>query len=106
MTIQIFWMFLQLFLRPRATMWRFPKPRIDEGTTRCGAIAVLDPFNACLARNEPFSHCLTTHVRPAGLRRCSASSPCRDDYLCAGEEGGGVCVPPYFLFQMRVDGHP
>lgn len=82
------------------------EPCIDEGTTRCGAIAVLDPFNACLARNEPFSHCLTTHVRPAGLRRCSASSPCRDDYLCAGEEGGGVCVPPYFLFQMRVDGHP
>lgn len=81
------------------------EPCVNDGTTRCGAIAVLDPFNACLARNEPFSHCLTTHVSPAGLRRCSASEPCRDDYLCAGSANQGVCVPPYFLFQMRVDGH-
>jgi hypothetical protein len=72
----------------------------------CGAIAVLDPFNACVARGESFATCLATHVRPAGLRACSAENPCRDDYLCAGSSGRGACIPPYFVFQLRVDGHP
>jgi hypothetical protein len=72
----------------------------------CGAIAVLDPFNACVGRGEPFSTCLGTHVRPAGLRACSPANPCRDDYLCAGSGGAGACIPPYFVFQLRVDGHP
>jgi hypothetical protein len=40
------------------------------------------------------------------LRACSAEVGCRDDYLCARGQGGqGVCIPPYFLFQLRVDGH-
>jgi hypothetical protein len=72
----------------------------------CGSIAVLDPFNACLARQEPFSKCLTENVRPAGLRACGPESHCRDDYICAGARGRAACIPPYFLFQMRVDGHP
>ena len=72
---------------------------------RCGAIAVLEPFNACLARNEPFATCLKTHTRPSGLRACSLEAPCRDDYACVQAPTGGVCVPPYFLFQLRVDGH-
>ena len=44
---------------------------------------------------------------PAALRACDVDSPCRDDYICArsGSERG-VCLPPYFLFQLRVDGHP
>jgi hypothetical protein len=71
----------------------------------CGQIAVLDPFNACLARGEAFSACITRHVRPAGLRACSEQSPCRDDYVCARGAAAGVCIPPYFLFQLRVDGH-
>jgi hypothetical protein len=69
----------------------------------CGAIAVLDAFNACLAANESFETCISAHSSPAGLRRCNADEPCRDDYICAGS---GVCIPPYFVFQMRVDGHP
>jgi hypothetical protein len=76
---------------------------------RCGAIAILAPFNACLARGEPFPHCLAEHVRPAGLRACAVGSPCRDDYICAQSNTAraheGVCLPPYFLFQLRVDGH-
>lgn len=76
---------------------------------RCGPIAVLSPFNACLARGEPFPNCLRAHVRPAGLRACSAEAPCRDDYICAQADTSkpeqGVCLPPYFLFQLRVDGH-
>lgn len=73
---------------------------------RCGSIALLAPFNACLARGAPMAECLT-HVRPAGLRACDAVTPCRNDYLCARTDGDrGVCIPPYFLMQLRVDGHP
>ena len=46
----------------------------------------------------------------------AAAQACRDDYVCAqvaqpsgplfASDSGGACMPPYFLFQMRVDGHP
>ncbi|WP_437983854.1 hypothetical protein [Sorangium sp. So ce117] len=76
----------------------------EEGV--CGAIAVLDPFNRCLARGTVFTECLSRHVTPAGLRRCSSEAPCREDYVCARTSSGeGACIPPYFLFQLRVDGH-
>jgi hypothetical protein len=74
--------------------------------TSCGSIAILEPFNACLARGESFLACLRGNVRPAGLRACDAEAPCRNDYVCArGSGGAGVCLPPYFVFQLRVDGH-
>jgi hypothetical protein len=74
----------------------------------CGSIAILDPFNACVARGEPFFDCLAKNVRPAGFRACDADTPCRDDYVCTKAANGmrGTCIPPYFLFQLRVDGHP
>ena len=73
----------------------------------CGVIAALRPFNDCLARKTPFPRCLAEHVFPAGLRSCDELHACRDDYLCARTPNGkGACIPPYFLFQMRVDGHP
>ncbi len=71
----------------------------------CGEIALLQPFNDCLGARKPLAECLT-HVRPAGLRKCDRHNPCRDDYVCARtSSGGGACLPPYFLFQLRVDGH-
>ncbi|WP_437676781.1 hypothetical protein [Sorangium sp. So ce131] len=76
----------------------------EEGV--CGAIAVLDPFNRCLAGGTVFTECLGRHVTPAGLRACSREAPCREDYVCARTGSGeGACIPPYFLFQLRVDGH-
>jgi hypothetical protein len=72
----------------------------------CGAIALLVDFNDCLAERRPFAQCITDNSRPAALRRCSQAEPCRDDYVCARAPGGGACMPPYFLFQLRVDGHP
>ena len=74
---------------------------------RCGAIAVLRGFNDCLGQGKPFTQCLSEHTKPAGLRACDVEHPCRDDYICArAADGQGACIPPYFLFQLRVDGHP
>jgi hypothetical protein len=82
-------------------------PGDPNGT--CGGIAILSDFNSCLAAKKPFGECLAKHTRPGNLRSCSAQQPCRDDYICAQAEGQpegrGACIPPYFLFQMRVDGH-
>lgn len=82
-------------------------PPLDEHVA-CGGIALLTPFNECLARGELFSSC-AKHARPAGLRACGPHDPCRPDYLCAKTAAAvdrGVCLPPYFVLQMRVDGHP
>lgn len=79
----------------------------DSTIMTCGAIAILAGFNSCLGKGLPFTKCLDENTRPAGLRSCSIESPCRDDFLCSGLFGKtGTCIPPYFLFQMRVDGHP
>jgi hypothetical protein len=73
----------------------------------CGTIAILQGFNGCLAARKPFAACLRDNVRPAALKACSEGEPCRDDFICARTaEGQGACIPPYFLFQLRVDGHP
>ncbi|MDC0253585.1 hypothetical protein OAK75_01715 [Bacteriovoracales bacterium] len=73
----------------------------------CGSIAILFGFNQCLARGNTFDKCLIENIRPAALRKCNLAMPCRDDYICARTVNGkGACIPPYFLFQLRVDGHP
>lgn len=81
----------------------------------CGQIAILDDFNRCLAEKRAFAQCLR-HTRPGPLRHCCATQACRDDYVCAQaaeppgplskSSAGAACMPPYFLLQMRVDGHP
>jgi hypothetical protein len=74
-------------------------------------------FDACAASGD-FSRCLgNADTFTRGLRgMCDAQTPCRDDYICqrfydikgskaTATSGPGFCVPTYFLFQMRVDGH-
>ncbi len=80
--------------------------KLGEDAT-CGSIAVLYGFNRCLSRGKPFADCLSNNVRPGSLRGCHSTKHCRDDYICAKtQSGSGGCIPPYFLFQLRVDGHP
>jgi hypothetical protein len=77
--------------------------RADEA---CGMIPVLGPFNECIARGEPFPRCLRETTDPVALRACDEANACREDYVCArGLGDANLCVPPYFLFQLRVDGH-
>ncbi len=68
-------------------------------------------FNHCLFRlRRAFHECIADASKPTWLRGCDAERPCRDDYLCSRVPGAapdhGVCLPPYFLAQLRVDGHP
>jgi hypothetical protein len=75
----------------------------------CGGIALLREFNSCLAARTPFDRCLAENTRPGALQACGFKTPCRDDYVCTrlpdGAPGEGACLPPYFLFQLRIDGH-
>jgi hypothetical protein len=66
-------------------------------------------FNSCVSTSGgDFKSCLKNNTNWAGLRRCDIARPCRDDYVCLAtvEPNVGACLPPYFLFQFRVDGHP
>ncbi|MDX2093868.1 MAG: hypothetical protein SFX73_38900 [Kofleriaceae bacterium] len=78
------------------------------GAAICGA----EPpsgFNDCIGQGKPFAECLA-NAKPQFRRRCDAGTPCGDDYVCSGVPGApkgvGACMPPYFIFQARVDGHP
>ncbi|HET6584659.1 MAG TPA: hypothetical protein VFG69_14470 [Nannocystaceae bacterium] len=72
----------------------------------CGGIVQLKAFNDCLSAGRPFADCVRKSANPAALRACDAEHACRDDYICARAGERGVCMPPYFLYQLRVDGHP
>ena len=73
----------------------------------CGAIPQLTTFNACLGGKTSFEDCIKNNSTPAAVQSCDEAHPCRDDYVCARTASGyGACMPPYFLFQLRVDGHP
>lgn len=78
------------------------------GAAICGATPP-SGFNECLSQGRTFTDCLGD-ATPAFRRRCDAQTPCGDDYVCAGVTGApkgvGACMPPYFIFQARVDGHP
>ncbi len=77
-----------------------------DGTT-CTGIPQLTPFNQCLARHKPFADCVTSTAVNVLVRSCSAQTPCRADFVCSrGPQGQGACMPPYFLMELRVDGHP
>ncbi|HEV7600557.1 MAG TPA: hypothetical protein VGO49_09915 [Bradyrhizobium sp.] len=63
-------------------------------------------FNECLKQNS-FETCIDHCTKPGVLRTCSDRQPCRDDYICMKTAGNvGACIPPYFVFQFRVDRHP
>ncbi len=79
--------------------------KIGKGEA-CGLIA-FNGFNSCLFQNKPFTKCLTDFTGDISLKACDNNTPCRDDFVCARSKNNtGVCIPPYFLFQLRVDGHP
>jgi hypothetical protein len=80
-----------------------------EGDTICGLVPSASGLTQCLAAHRPFEECLQSQNTPTFLKTCDRTEACRDDYACArvknGPPGIGACMPPYFAFQARVDGH-
>jgi hypothetical protein len=84
----------------------------NVGEARGGAICAPIPaagYEAdCFLSNEPIEKCLERHLVSALVATCDAKTPCRDDFGCARVPNAppnvGACVPPYFIFQARVDG--
>jgi hypothetical protein len=74
----------------------------------CGDFLDVDGFQNCLRGRRPFDACAAEFVFRTGLPSCDAAHPCRQDYVCAKgpKEGSGTCVPPYFVYQLRLDGYP
>lgn len=78
-----------------------------EGEAICG-LSVPTGFNECIGVGRPFEQCVAGGSKQY-RKACSAKTPCGPDYVCAAVPGAppgiGACMPPYFLFQARVDGH-
>jgi hypothetical protein len=88
------------------------KPGTITGSVICATLPNKALNQKCLEQDRrPFPECARdpSIVKPNAIQRCNADMPCRDDFSCMRvdsappDEGG--CVPPYFGFQMRVDGH-
>jgi hypothetical protein len=72
-------------------------------------------FDLCAASGD-FASCLDKGVVRTMRQTCGRDRFCREDYMCQelpddlpGSERVrdlGYCSPTYFLFQMRIDGHP
>lgn len=82
-------------------------PGAVDGNGICG-VAVPSGFNECIGARRPFTTCIRGGSKQ--LRRaCDAEKPCGPDYVCADAAGAppgvGACMPTYFMFQVRVDGH-
>jgi hypothetical protein len=81
--------------------------RADVPSRACSDFLDVDGFQNCLRGRLPLEQCSEQHVFKTGLRSCDAKSPCRQDYVCVRGEGAtGACVPPYFVYQLRLDGYP
>ena len=95
----------------------FPGGFCIEGCRDLGAIAAgghicvdlpVSGYEAdCFDTEQPIEECIKGHLTRAWARACDTTAPCRDDFACARvvpEATTGACIPPYFLFQVRVDG--
>ena len=73
-------------------------------------------FDRCVASNN-FADCLEASAQRGNRATCGGDRFCREDFLCQAfpadvpnvgrlPAGTGFCSPTYFLFQLRLDGHP
>ena len=80
------------------------------GSSVCALLLASGYEQICFPLDEPIEDCIRNRALVTAIttRACSADEPCRDDYGClrypGSAPGTGACVPPYFLFDFRVDG--
>jgi hypothetical protein len=79
-----------------------------RGSAICAPLPATGYEADCFLSREPIESCLTRHFVTAYVASCDAHTPCRADYGCSRVPNApptiGACVPPYFIFQARVDG--
>ncbi|MER8843616.1 MULTISPECIES: hypothetical protein [Mesorhizobium] len=84
-----------------------PRPAGQDRLAKTG-------FNDCIASGKDHKFCTKEFSKTAGPRACDKAHPCREDCIFTegyddlpeAKPGEGTCIPPYFIFQFRVDGHP
>lgn len=96
---------------------------LTDATTSPDICAVVggSKFDQCVEGD--FHSCLSGIVGRGMVDSCSIDRFCREDYICqalphqlssvpdeagkaVADAGVGFCTPTYFLFQLRLDGHP
>ncbi|MDB4937160.1 MAG: hypothetical protein JWP87_4132 [Labilithrix sp.] len=79
-----------------------------DGGAICAPLPAARYEADCFYSREPVERCLKRHFIKAKVATCDAERACRDDFACTrvpgAPDGLGACVPPYFVFQVRVDG--
>jgi len=80
---------------------------LDPKTEVCGHTAAAG-FSVCVGdTSKTFEYCLNTYSKEVGLGLCNKDRACRNDYVCVRvSKDKGACMPSYFVFQVRQDGHP
>jgi hypothetical protein len=91
-------------------------PCAEEGERKDGSLCMRIPHKGfehlCFQPGMTLERCLQIAGSFAieRMRTCSRTEACRDDFVCSRAPGlpadEGACVPPYFIFQARVDGPP
>ncbi len=74
----------------------------------CADYLDVDGFQNCLRGTEPYAACAKKFVFGLGVQACDADHACRQDYVCTRtrKSDAGACLPPYFVYQLRLDGYP
>ncbi len=82
--------------------------QLEAPGATCGEFLDVDGYQACLRADQSAATCRERHVFRTGLHGCDEEHACRPDAVCVrtSQPGQGACVPPYFVFQLRLDGVP
>lgn len=66
----------------------------------------VDGFQNCLRFRYSHDACAKRYVIPTATHACDETHACRQDYVCVRSQspGMGSCVPPYFVYPLRLDG--
>jgi hypothetical protein len=94
---------------------RFAKRGGEMPAEICGLAGGKD-FDRCVASKD-VAGCLHASVARGNRPTCGRERHCREDYICQSlpdevphservPDDVGFCSPTYFVFQMRLDGHP
>ena len=99
----------------------FAPQQEDVQTSEICAVVGGAKFDSCVEKD--FHKCLDSIVARGMVDSCHVDHFCREDYICQAlpyqlkgvdtekgktiaDAGVGFCTPTYFVFQLRLDGHP